>query len=83
MEALRTEFRQQIRRATTRPPAWAGAILIALAMAVLSWQTVSDIRASHSTAVSSTPASTSTQLLDRNAERQPLSSHRVGGPAGK
>lgn len=77
------EFRQQLRPATTRPTAWAGAILIALALAVLSWQTISVIRASHSTARSSMPTATSIPLSDRNAERQPVPSPRPSGPGGQ
>jgi hypothetical protein len=77
------ELGQQMRRASSRPTAWVGAIVILAAIAVLLWQSTTAIRPSDSSAISQHPSMAATHLLDRNAERQPYTSPRQGGPGGQ
>ena len=65
------ELRQNMRRATTRPLAWAAAILVALAIGLVGWNVVTASTLFKSPAVHNTPVITTYPLLDRNAERQP------------
>jgi hypothetical protein len=77
------ELVQQMRRASGRPTAWIGAIVVLAAIAVLLWQSTTAIRQSHSSAISKPPSVATTPLLDRDAERQPAPSPRQGGPGGQ
>jgi hypothetical protein len=63
------ELRQDIRRAAREPMAWGAAILIPLAIGLMSWNALT--AATRSEATSASPAMTAHSLLDRNAERQP------------
>jgi hypothetical protein len=78
------ELRQNMRRATTRPLAWAAAILIALAIGLTGWNALTTVAPSQATNVSMAPATTAIALLDRNAERQQQGpTSRMGGPGGQ
>jgi hypothetical protein len=78
------ELRQNMRRATTRPMAWAAAILSALAIALIGWTALTTGVPSHATNVGTAPATSANALLDRNAERQQqVQTSRKGGPGGQ
>jgi hypothetical protein len=77
------ELGQQMRRASSRPTAWVGAIVIVTAIPVLLWQSTTTIRQILPSAISESPSAAATPLLDRNAERQPAPSPRQGGPGGQ
>ncbi len=77
------ELGQQMRRVSSRPTAWVGAIVILTAIAVLLWQSTTAIRPGHPSAISPPPSIAATHLLDRSAERQPAPSPRQGGPGGQ
>jgi len=76
------ELRMQLRRAAARKTAWLAATFVLVAVVILAWQSLATVRYVHS----QNPAgavSTSTPLLDRNAERQAAASPRSGGPGGQ
>ena len=78
------ELRQNMRRATTRPMAWAAAILSVLAIGLIGWTALTTGAPTEATNVSTAPETTANALLDRNAERQqPGQTSRKGGPGGQ
>jgi cytoskeletal protein RodZ len=78
------EIRQNMRRATTRPDAWVVAVVVALALGVISWYALTTSALTHTTSAGKPPATTVNSLLDRAAERQQQGSiSRDGGPGGQ
>lgn len=77
------ELRVNMQRAASRPMAWLAAMLIVLAVGLLSLQTIADVRATRHTSTVRSPSPTAAPLLDRNAERQPGQTPRAGGPDGQ
>jgi hypothetical protein len=63
--------------------AWVAAMLAVLAVGLLGWQAMTTVRPSHQLSSRNVPVATETPLLDRNAERQPSETPRVGGPGGQ
>lgn len=73
------ELGQNVRRASTRPMAWAATVLMTVLVAVICWYAFPRGSDSASSPVTR-PAAAQPPLLDRNAERQPT---RNGGPGGQ
>ena len=65
------ELQQNMHRATTRPMAWGAAILVALAIGLMSWHALATGTRSETTTLHNSPPVSARPLLDRNAERQP------------
>ena len=66
------ELRQNMRQATTRPLAWAAAILIALALGLVVWYAVPKTMPNHPASAPKPVVTSVDRFLDRNAERQPV-----------
>lgn len=78
------ELHENMRRIPIRSMAWLSAILTLLAVGLLGWQALANVKPIHQLAFQrSAIAATAPPLLDRNAERQPGQTPRVGGPGGQ
>lgn len=78
------ELQETMRRLPIRSMAWLTAILALLAVGLLGWQALAYVKPTNQLAIQRSPIATpAALLLDRNAERQPGQTPRVGGPGGQ
>jgi hypothetical protein len=86
---MQLELRQNMRRATTRPMAWVTAVLVALALGLITWYALPSSALTHRTGVV-TPLASSV-ASPRNGgpggqigdAPQPDQTSRDGGPSGQ